>query len=269
VGILTGLFGVGGGFLIVPLLRVLFGIDWPLAVGSSLAFTIGSGASGASRHARMRNVEPRGTLILGAGAVVGAVLGATLHDHLEASLGRGGSDRFDTFMKCLFIVLLLVTAYMVYRRAGEKRAKPTLLQRLPIGPRVDLPAAGLTGVSLPGLCLVGVTVGVVTGLMGVGGGVLFVPMLILVVGLSPHQAVGTSLSVVLFGSIAGTIKHGMLGNVNLAVAMSLLVGSTVGIQIGAALCRRLRGQRLREYFAALVLLAAAALAAGLAGKLLR
>ncbi|KPK82984.1 MAG: hypothetical protein AMJ81_08640, partial [Phycisphaerae bacterium SM23_33] len=95
VGVLTGLFGVGGGFLVVPMLNLLFGIEWNIAIGSSLAFTIGTGAGGAARHARLGNVEPRATLIIGSAAVVGAVAGATLLQYLKTVLGRSGSEGFN------------------------------------------------------------------------------------------------------------------------------------------------------------------------------
>jgi uncharacterized membrane protein YfcA len=123
-------------------------------------------------------------------------------------------------------------------------------------------------VSLPGLLGVGLGIGLLAGLMGIGGGVLFVPLLILVVGLAPHQAVGTSLGVVLLSSISGTIKHGLAGRVSLSLTMVLLVGSTLGVQLGAGVCRRLGGRQLRQYFAVLVFLAAVALAADLVVKLI-
>jgi len=268
VGVLTGLFGVGGGFLIVPGLNLLFGIAWPAAIGSSLAFIVGTGAAGTARHMRMRNVEPRATLILGGAAVVGAVLGALALDRLEAGFGEANVGKFNTLMQGIFVGLLLLTAALVFRRAGETRSRPPVLQRLPLGPRVDLPHVGLAGVSLPGLLATGLAVGALSGLLGIGGGVLLVPLLILVVGLTPHQAVGTSLGIVLLASISGTIKHGLAGNVDLVLAMALLVGSTLGVQVGAFFCARLHAKRLREYFAVIVFLAAVALAADLARKLL-
>ncbi len=268
VGILTGIFGVGGGFLIVPLLHVLFGFHYNIAVGSDLCYAIGAGATGAARHMRLRNVDLRSMLILAAGAVVGAVVGATLLSHLKETLGAGGSENFNQVMDVLFVVLLIVTAFLVFRGSVGGGGGKSLLQRLRVPPYVDLPAAGRKSVSLPGLLMVGLFVGVLKGLMGIGGGVLLVPMLLLVVGLSAHQAVGTSLGVVLFSSIAGTIKHGLTGNVNLMVAMSLLVGSTIGVQIGAWICQRLHPTSLRRYFAILVLLVAAALAWQLISSLL-
>ena len=268
VGILTGIFGVGGGFLIVPLLHVLFGFHYNIAVGSDLCYAIGAGATGAARHMRLRNVDLRSMLILAAGAVVGAVVGATLLSHLKETLGAGGSENFNRVMDVLFVVLLIVTAFLVFRGSVGEGGGKSLLQRLRVPPYVDLPAAGRKSVSLPGLLTVGLFVGVLSGLMGIGGGVLLVPMLLLVVGLTAHQAVGTSLGVVLFSSMAGTIKHGLTGNVNLMVAMSLLVGSTIGVQIGAWICQRLHPASLRRYFAILVLLVAAALAWQLISSLL-
>jgi len=89
------------------------------------------------------------------------------------------------------------------------------------------------------------------------------PLLVLAIGLSPHRAVGTSLGVVIFSSIAGTIKHGLDGNVNLWLVMSLLVSSVLGVQIGAWICHRLHASKLRRYFAILAMLTALAVAARL------
>ncbi|HET6427575.1 MAG TPA: sulfite exporter TauE/SafE family protein [Phycisphaerae bacterium] len=253
VGLLTGLFGVGGGFMIVPLLKLLFGIPYPVATGSSLSFTIGSGAAGMARHLRLGNVEVRAMILMGAGAILGAWLGKDLQGFLATAIGSDGKAGFNMVMDGLFIGLLLLTAFLIWSRKDDEPTGTSLLQRLRLGPRIDLPKTGLVGVSAAGLVLIGVLVGGMTGLLGIGGGVLFMPLLILVVGLRPHQAVGTSLGVVLFGSISGTIGYGLRGDVDLPIVVSLLIGSTVGIQIGAALCQRLHAARLRRYFVMLVL----------------
>ena len=264
VGILSGLFGVGGGFLMVPLLSMLVGMDYSLAVGSGLAATIGTGTAGLARHRRLENVELRTAIAMAAGSVVGVVLGDMLHQCLRASLAgpRGQLAPFDRTMDAIFIAMLSVTAWVAWRGPRAHHSGRTPLQRLAVGPHIDLPQAGLKGVSLPGLCVVGLGVGVLTGLLGVGGGVLFVPVLLSLVGLSAHQAVGTSLGVVLVASIAGTVKKGLdEGQISLLVAMALLVGSTVGVQIGAAVCDRLHATKLRRYFALLVVLVIVMLAA--------
>ena len=267
VGVLIGLFGVGGGFLVTPLLKLLFGIPYPVAVGSSLCFTIGSASSGFARHLRLRNVEIRSTILMAAGAVVGAVLGANLNLFLNERFGGEGSEVYDLIMHGLFIVMLLATGFMLLRQQGGARCGASVLQRLPLPPRIDLPSADLPGVSVPGTVLVGVAVGVLSGTLGIGGGIFMMPLLLLVVGLTPHQAVGTSLGVVAFSSIAGTVEYATKGEVNLWVAMALLVGSTVGIQVGAWLCARLRGPTLTRYFAALVFLLVAFLVFDFARKM--
>lgn len=268
IGVLTGLFGVGGAFLLNPLLIVLLGVNESVVVGSSLCFTIGAAATGMARHMRSRNVELRAMIVIGAGAVFGAVLGAWAHEGLRAGLAP---VNFKPLILSLYLVLLLLTAWLVFRKSGareEQRPRRSLLQRLPLGPRVDLPAAGLARVSLPGLLVVGLTVGAANGLLGIGGGVLLMPLLLVVVGLSVHQAVGTSLGVVLFSSVAGTIKHSLVGNVSLWIAMSLLVGGTVGVHVGAWIFDRTGASRLRRYFAAIVVLTAVLVAADLAKRLI-
>ncbi len=267
VGILTGLFGVGGGFMIVPLLNVLFGVKYPIAVGSSLCFTIGTGTAGVMAHRRANNIELKSLVYLSIFAIIGAVLGADLQHYLEEAIGEGNKEYFDSMMAGLFIVMLLTTAWILASGAGREKHGKSFLQRIAIPPRIDLPKAGLKDVSLTGICAAGLMVGVLKGLLGIGGGVLYMPLLIVVIGLTPHQAVGTSLGVVLFSSIAGTIKHGLMGNVDLWIAMSLLVGSSIGVQLGVWVCDKLHAKKLKQYFVILVLFVAILLAADLIKKI--
>ena len=265
VGILTGLFGVGGGFLINPLLIVLMGMDKTLVVGSALSFTIGTGSAGMARHWRGKNVEIKTMMLLAAGALVGVVLGHQAHMGLNTGLGEG---RADVAFQTLYLAVLVITAWVVYRGPGRHKSGKSLLQRTRIGPHIDLPGANLSNVSLTGMLLVGLTIGVMKGLFGIGGGVLFMPLLLLVIGLSAHQAVGTSLGVVVFSSIAGTILYGSKGHINLALVMTLLLGSSVGVQIGARICERIHAGKLQRYFVAVVLLASVLVAIDLAKRII-
>ena len=265
IGVLTGLFGVGGAFLITPMLNVLFGIDYQIAVGSSLCFTIGAGANGLARHARLKNVEVKSMVLLGVGGICGAWLGAILNEFLKSTFGE---HDYTLVMHGLFVLVLTFTAWLIFRGSSADKHGLSLLQRVRLPPYIDLPGAELSHVSLIGMCLAGLSIGVMGGLLGIGGGVLFMPLLILVVGLGAHQAVGTSLGVVLFTSISGTIKYGLAGKVYLSIALALLVGSTIGIQVGASLCQKLPATKLRRYFSALVLLVVILLAVELARHLL-
>jgi uncharacterized membrane protein YfcA len=260
-GVFAGLFGVGGAFLLNPVMIVLLGMDESIVVGSGLAFIIGTSAAGVSRHIRSRNVEFRSVLSLGVGAVAGAALGSLLHASLRASMGEGP---FRTLIQALYVVLLTCTSWLVFRDSPPHVSGRSFLQRLPLPPHVDLPAAGLTGVSVPGLAMLGILIGLTTGMLGIGGGVLFVPLLVLGVGFPAHQAVGTSLGVVMLGSISGAVSHCLEGHVNLWIAMSMLVGSSIGIQIGVAICDRLHAKKLRRYFALVLLLAAVMVVVNLA-----
>lgn len=266
VGILTGLFGVGGGFLINPLLIVLMGMQETLVVGSSLTFTIGTAAAGTARHRRMGNVEVKAMLILVSGALPGVFLGEMAHTTMRDALGP---EHFGEVFRGLYLAVLLITAWVVYGHLGRDHKGKSFLQRVSLGPDVDLSGGGLKGVSLAGLVIVGVLIGLMTGLLGIGGGVLYVPLLLAVVGLNAHLAVGTSLGIVVFSSIFGTILYGRAGKVNLLLVMTLLIGSAAGVQIGAWLCPRLHAKRLQRYFVCIVLLAATLVAADLVHKLLR
>ncbi len=253
IGVLTGLFGVGGGFLMNPIMIVGLGIPVPISVGSSLCCIIGTGSAGVARHLRMKNVDFVSVLVLGSAGMCGAVLGKNLMDLLQWQLGQ---DHFSTVMRVLYLVLLLTTAWLVYRGPSEKHQGKSLLQRLPIPPRIRLLGGSLSGVSLPGLLAVGVGIGAMTGLLGIGGGVLFMPILLLVVGLTAHQAVGTSLGAMVLSAVAGTAAHALKGNVNFWIAMTMLVGSSIGVQIGAAICQRINARGLRRSFSIVVLLTA-------------
>jgi uncharacterized membrane protein YfcA len=255
VGLLTGLFGVGGAFLITPLLANLLRVDYTLAVGSSLSFTIGSSSGAWVRHMRLGNVARKTMLMLAGAAVCGTVIGKDIHTGLRDALGK---EIFHRTMDILFIVLLLFVALLVFRGASDKEgANTSLLQRIPIPPHIHVRTAHIRGVSLPGMMMAGLLMGMCSGTMGIGGGVIIMPMLLLVVGLAMRQSVGTSLGVVLCASLAGAILYGAAGDVNLWIVMPLLVGSSAGIQVGAWLCERLHASRLRRCFAGVVLAVAA------------
>ncbi|MBI5722655.1 MAG: sulfite exporter TauE/SafE family protein [Planctomycetes bacterium] len=265
VGILTGLFGVGGAFLINPLLNVLLGISYTLATGSSMSYTIGAGAAGWARHLRLGNVAPKTMLILAGGAVCGTLLGGDLHQHLKTAFGP---DRFTLIMHGLFVVMLVVVAVLTVKSPQEPTGW-SLLQKIPVGPRITIRTASLRRISLPGLVAAGLLVGVFKGMLGIGGGVLFLPIMMLVVGLSMKQSVGTSLGVVLLSSVAGAIFYGSHGQANMWIIITLLAGSSFGVQIGVWLSGRLRVAKMKWMFALLVLATACMIAADFWGKLVK
>jgi uncharacterized membrane protein YfcA len=255
-GAVSAMFGVGGSIIITPLLNAALGVPYSLAVGSSLGFTLGTSAGGWARHWRMGNVALRTMLALAAGAVCGSFLGERAHHWVR---GGVGSERFTLVMHGLFIAVLIAVAYSVGRRPGEPSRARAVLERLPLPPRVRLD--GQPGrVSLPGVMAGGLAAGVLSGLMGIGGGILLVPVMVLLIGLGMHRAVGTSLGVIVLTSVAGVVLYGLKGEASLWIIMPLLVGSSVGVQLGAWLCHRLPAATLRRYFAVLAMVIALYLA---------
>jgi uncharacterized membrane protein YfcA len=251
VGALAGLFGVGGGFLLVPLMNALLGVPIELAAGSTICYIIGTSTTGMVRHVKLGNVEILTAIILSAGSIMGAVFGDVLQNYLIITVSHGNQAQFSNIMQVLFIVLLLVIARLMYREPQRKDSGKTLLQRLPLPPRIDLPEAHLEGVSVPGLVLIGFFGGTLTGLMGVSGGVLFMPILVVAVGFTARLAVGTSLAVVLMASIAAIIKKTLSGGgkVSLVIALALLIASAIGVEVGVLMGQRLDSGKLRRYFA--------------------
>lgn len=263
LGIVSGLFGVGGGFLSTPLLRVLFGFSYPVAIASSLVNILGTSAAGTISHYRRGNVKPKAIALIGLGSVGGVLIGDAILRGLVDLFG----DHYTNVMHGLYIALLTVIAWRVSRPRDETPTDHGLLHRLPLGPRVDLGGAHLKGLSAPGLAGLGVLGGLLAGAMGVGGGVLFVPILILAVGFTAHQAVGTSLGTMMVGAAVGVAVKGWRGEVDMGIGMALLVGSSIGAQAGAAICEKLHARRLKQYFAVLALLAAILVAADLIRRL--
>ena len=265
IGMLTGLFGVGGAFLLNPFLIVLMGIQETLAVGTSLGFCIGTGSAGVARHLRMQNVDLKAVAYLVAGSLPCVLLGNVLHEGLRDRLG---ADMFSIVFRIFYLVILLLTAWIVFRQPRQHASGKSVVQRMRLGPDVELPNSSLKEVSVVGLLLAGGTLELLQGLIGIGGGVILVPLLIAVVGLNMHMAVGTSLGVVLLSSLFGTGLYGQAGEVNMLLVMSLLLGSVVGVQLGAWICWRLHATRLQRSFGYVVLLAVLLVAIDLSVRLI-
>ena len=268
IGILAGIFGVGGGFLLVPLMNIILGIPIELAAGSATCYIIGTSTTGVIKHLHKGNIEIKAAVYISFGSMLGAVSGDMLQDGLVLLAG-GNRPFFEQIMQGVFILLLLVIAWVMSRESSydeKSDIRPvTLLQKMRLGPDTDLPQSEQIGVSIIGLFGIGFSGGLLTGLMGVSGGVLFMPILVLGVGLAPHLAVGTSLAVVLVGSISAVIKKGLSGSgkVSLPIAVALLAAGAVGVRFGIAISHRLHGERLKKYFSIIVLGAAVMVAAKL------
>ncbi len=280
VGVLTGLFGVGGGFLLTPALKALFGVPYPVAVGTDLVQIFLTGAVSAYRHGRAGNVELRLGLVLGAGGVAGAELGVRVQNAL-ASIGKvsvsgSGVTLLDLVLGGLFATLLAAVAALIWRETrsgggdgdGVDTRVGRALRAVRLRPVIPLPLSGRAGVSAWVPLAMGLCVGVLTGLMGVGGGFISFPLLIYVLGVPTHVAIGTSAVQVLLASGYGALRHAGQGHVELLLVLFLTAGSVLGVQVGVRTAKRFRGPRIRRLFAGVTLLGIAAIVWDLGRQLL-
>ncbi|MDZ7793511.1 MAG: sulfite exporter TauE/SafE family protein [Spirochaetia bacterium] len=166
IGVLTGFFGVGGGFLVVPILNVLLGINYEIAVGSSLSFIIGTSFAGLVKQRKLGNVHFRVAGYIIIGSVLGAVLGDSLQMFLLYGLAGGNTEMFTVFMHSIFIVVLIGTIFAMRTPGESETAQLPLLARLGPGPKFQIEEWGSHGFSVPGSFIVGLLIGIFTGLLG-------------------------------------------------------------------------------------------------------
>jgi hypothetical protein len=268
-GILSGIFGVGGGFLTTPLL-IFYGVPPTVAAASAATQVTGASVSGVLAHGRRSGVDYQMGLVLVAGGVVGSLLGAGLFNLLTAW------GQIDTVISILYVVLLGTIGALMMRetiqtmraasagggkpRAARRRHHP-IVSSLPL--RWRFYRSGLYISPLAPL-LLGVIVGVLTMLMGVGGGFILVPAMLYILGMSAGVVVGTSLFNILFVTMTATMVHALTTEaVDIVLAGILLIGSVTGAQLGAKLAVMVRPELLRLALALIVLAVALRMAFGL------
>jgi len=262
VGYIAGMFGVGGGFILTPALIYFFGVPAPVAVGSALCQKCGTSIGSLRKYRKFGHGEPRIDLIMIGGSLIGVDVGTRLLSWLE-SLGRlngNGTPYVRLVLDGLFFVLLAYIAVFTFGEAYRASKRPPRgdvtiagpLAKVRIPPYIDLPSVGLTQVSVPVMAYFGLALGIASGLMGIGGGVLLMPVLLYGYGLSVRNAAGTGL-LLLFVTVAfGTFEQALQGNVSLSLALAVLLGSSIGAQLGAMTTHRVSNRLLRIIFGVLV-----------------
>ncbi|MCB2111271.1 MAG: sulfite exporter TauE/SafE family protein [Defluviimonas sp.] len=257
VGLLSGMFGVGGGFLITPLLFFI-GIPPAVAVATSANQVVASSVSAILTHIRRRTVDFRMGWILLIGGIAGSGLGMIVFNHLK-SLGQ-----VDLLIQLFYIFVLGGVGLMMFteslrailraRRDGgapPQRTKHGWVHALPF--KMRFRASGLYISAIPPL-VVGALVGFLAAIMGVGGGFIMVPAMIYILNMPTKVVVGTSLFQIIFVSAATVMMHATTNfSVDIVLAVMLLVGGVIGAQIGAQIGLRLKPEQLRIMLALLVL----------------
>jgi uncharacterized membrane protein YfcA len=262
VGFLSGLFGVGGGFLMTPLL-IMVGIPSTVAAASDSNQIVAASTSGSYAHYRLGNVDFKMGLLLIIGGVIGGTLGVQFIKVLRA-MGNA-----DFVIKITYVVMLgVIGFYMFMESLQALRKKPVESKRVEAPTKVSLYNRMIqalpyqmkfekSGVTLsPVLPLIlGVFVGILAAIMGVGGGFIMVPVMVYMLRMPMHVVVGTSLFQILFTCINVTVMQSISNHtVDLILAIILLLGSTVGAQFGVRLSKRLKADQLKILLASIVLL---------------
>jgi uncharacterized membrane protein YfcA len=263
VGVLTGVFGVGGGFLLTPLL-IFIGVPPAVAVASSANQLVGASVSGAIAHWRRGNID----FLMGGLMLIGGFAGSALGVWLFAILRRIG--QVELFVSLAYALLLTTlgalmmiesTHSLLRRRRGvtirRKLHQHTWLHGLPFKLRFRRSKL-YTSALLP--IILGFLVGILSAVLGVGGGFVMVPAMIYLLRMPTAVVPGTSLFQIIFVTAVVTLLQAVENNtVDVVLAMVLLVGGVVGAQLGTRWGAKLRGEELRALLALIVLAVAAKL----------
>ena len=273
IGIMGGFFGVGGSFIAGPALRAI-GMHWNFAVGTDLAHIVGKSVVAAKRHRALGNVDLRLGLIMALGTIAGAECGAQLIQHLKR---QGNVDSVVSVVSiCIYFS---ISFFMIWeswktmrlqKRTGANKQKgrdakdessfaglTKAIHRIPLWPMISLPTSGIKAVSLWVILLVSFIGGLFSGFLGGGAGYIRMPMMVYILGVPTHLAVGTDLFEIIISASYGTFSHAIKGNVDILVALVMNTGAAIGAQIGAILTQYFAGPKIRLFFVPLPLIGAA------------
>jgi uncharacterized membrane protein YfcA len=258
VGVLSGMFGVGGGFLTTPLL-IFYGIPPTVAVASAATQSTGASVSGVMVHMRRGGVDPKMGGVMIAGGLLGSVVGAGLFRALQST------GQIDVVIGLLYVLILFWIGGLMlldglkslgyFRTAAPSQARPRhnrLVASLPL--RWRFHASGLY-ISPIAPFVLGFLAGTLTVFLGIGGGFILVPAMIYLLGMPARIVIGTSLFMVLSVSAGTTMVHAITTRaVDVVLAGLLLVGGVIGAQYGALLALRVKPDMLRLALAVIILL---------------
>lgn len=260
VGVLGGFFGVGGAWVVTPALNA-FGFPMAYAIGTDLAHIFGKSIVATAKHRKMGNVDMKLGLISIVGSVVGVEIGAQNVMWLTR-LGLAGPIVRYTYMALLFgLGIYMLYDYATKDKRAAKTANPSAgaaampaRKTFNLPPMIHFPASGIT-ISFWTVTFVFLFTGWLSGFLGVGGGFIRMPALIYLIGCPTAIAVGTDLFSVLFSGAYGCFTYGVKGRVEIIAAILMLIGASIGAQIGVTAVKYIRGYGIRLLFAIMVILA--------------
>ncbi|MDB9761678.1 sulfite exporter TauE/SafE family protein [Alphaproteobacteria bacterium] len=261
VGFLSGMFGVGGGFLMTPML-ILMGIPPAVAVASEANHILAASVSGFLAHMRRANVDFLMGFILLIGGIFGSIIGVFLLKYLLSI----GQEKLFISLSYIFI-LVFVGFWMLtesvssikkkYKGKKNKLHEHIWLHGLPF--KIKFRKSHLYISILPPI-FIGLLVGILSSIMGVGGGFILVPAMIYILGMPTQVVIGTSLLQIVFVTTVSTIMHSYINQtVDVVLSSLLLIGAVVGAQIGTRAMVLLRGEQIRFLLAIIIIIVASVL----------
>jgi len=266
VGILGGFFGVGGGFLAGPMM-FWTGVPMNFVIGTDLAHMTGKSIVAARRHRALGHVDIKLGMYMVLGTIVGVEIGARFIEALEDT---GAIDftigiTYIVILTCISIftawesiraIQMVRTDQIDVQEAVGFKGLSKRIRAVNIPPMVSFPVSGIESISIWMVLGVGLFTGLLAGSLGVGGGFIRMPMMVYVLGIPTHIAVGTDLFEIIFSSGFGTITHAIKGNVDILMALVMQTGAAIGAQIGATATRFFAGPRIRLAFSFLPMIGA-------------
>lgn len=277
VGVLGGFFGVGGGWIVTPALNI-FGFHMAYAIGTDLANIFGQSIGATKKHHKMGNIDWKLGLISIVASIIGLELGSQLIIKLEKAGDVGSIVRW-----CYLFLMFGLSTLMFYdyfkmnpkrikhknggaestTDAGPASTRSKLAQRLHkinLPPMVSFPTSGIQSVSLWAVLFVFALTGFLSGFLGVGGGFIRMPALVYLIGVPTSIAIGTDLMSVLASGAYGCFTYALKGRVEILAAFFMLLGASVGAQIGATAVKYIKGYGIRLLFAVMIAFAGCSIA---------
>ncbi len=273
VGVLGGFFGVGGGWIVTPALNI-FGFHMAFAIGTDLSNIFGQTIGAVKKHQQMGNIDWK----LGLISIITSIIGLEIGSEVIIALERAG-EVGEVVRWCYMVMLFSLGCYMMYdyfviqpktqKRFDEEKNNPSdikirversniseKLYKINLPPMVSFPASDIDRVSIWIIFIIFLFTGFLSGFMGVGGGFIIMPALVYLIGLPTAIAVGTSLITVLFSGAYGCFTYAMKGRVEIIAAVIMLLGASIGAQIGSTAVKYVKGYGIRLLFAIMIILAA-------------
>ncbi|HEX55357.1 MAG: sulfite exporter TauE/SafE family protein [Candidatus Altiarchaeales archaeon] len=266
VGALGGFFGVGGGFIASPIMYLL-GIPMNFVVGTDLTHMVGKSIVAAKKHRSLGHVDIKLGFIMVFSTIIGIEIGAQIIEFLK------DTGKIDVVIGLLYVsILTFISIFVAWE--SKKALRVSRVEKLPVGdvvafksvtrkirrvnipPYISLPESGIESISIWIILLVGFISGLLSGLLGVGGGFVRMPLLVYLVGCPTHVAIGTDLFEIVISSSYGSLTHAIKGNVDIMIALVMHTGAAIGAQMGAVLTRYISGPRIRLYFSLLPIIGA-------------